>query len=202
MKRLLLFSHVLEGVLHDVLPLMFPASLEPKIFACMPCDGASMTGRRYELFVSSWSAIAHQYQAEFVFINNAEDGGQEERNKLLRASILLITGGNVCVLLRNLRRSGLDQAILDFTQKDQYILAGYSAGAMILTPTIQLATLDPFSNENKEVSLTDLTALRLVDFEVFPHYEEAQKAFLERYRLVTPYPVKTLTDDEYLLIER
>src|SRR5215469_3747372 len=114
-KRLILFSHVLESVLHDVFPLMFPENFQPKIFACMPCDGSLMKGRSYELFVSSWNAIAQQYQAEFVYINNAEEGGPEERNKLLRATILLITGGNVCALLRNLRRSGLDKAILDFT---------------------------------------------------------------------------------------
>lgn len=202
MKRLILFSHVLESVLHEVFPLMFPESLQTRIFACMPCDGSLMKGRSYELFVSSWSAIAQQYQAEFVLINNAEEAGREERNKLLRATTLLITGGNVCTLLSNLRRSGLDQAILDFTKKDQYILAGYSAGAMVLTPTIQLAALHPLVNENSEVGLTDFTALHLVDFEIFPHYEQTQQAFLEQYQLGTPYPVKTLKDDEYLLVER
>lgn len=202
MKRLILFSHVLESVLDEVFPLMFPASLQTRIFACMPCDGSLMKGRSSELFVASWSAIAQQYQAEFVLINNAEEAGREERHKLLRATTVLITGGNVCTLLSNLRRSGLDQAILDFTKKDQYILAGYSAGAMILTPTIQLAALHPLANENAGVGLTDFTALHLVDFEVFPHYEQTQQAFLEQYQLSTPYPVKMLKDDEYLLIEQ
>jgi hypothetical protein len=47
MKRLILFSPVPESVLHDVSPLMFPKSLQPKILACMPCDGSLMKGRRY-----------------------------------------------------------------------------------------------------------------------------------------------------------
>jgi len=205
MKRIILFSHVLESVLQNVLPLIFPESLKPKIFACMPCDGASMQGRRYELFVSSWNDIAAQHQAEFVFINNAgktEHERQDAKNKLLRANILLITGGNVCVLLKNLRLSGLGQAILAFTQKEQYILAGYSAGAMILTPTVELAAVDPLANENKDVGLTDFAALHLVDFEIFPHYEETRKDFLQRYQTVTPHPVKPLKDEDYLLIER
>jgi peptidase E len=202
MKRLLLFSHVLESVLQDVLPLIFPESLQSKIFACMPCDGSQIKGRRYELFVSSWSTIAHQYQAEFVFIDNGGEAGREQRERLLQANILLITGGNVCALLRNLRRSGLDRTILEFAQKEQYVLAGYSAGAMILTPTIELAAADPIANENKDVGLTDFAALHLVDFEILPHYEEAQKSFLEHYRALTPYTVKTLRDDEYLVIER
>lgn len=202
MKRLILFSHVIENVLRDVLPLVFPEKLSPKIFACMPCDGSLMTGRRYELFVSSWSAIAHQYQSEFVYINNASKQKEEEKNKLLRATILLITGGNVCALLRNLRDSQLDQAILEFARKEEYVLAGYSAGAMILTPTVQLATIDPLTNENEAVGLTDFSALHLVDFEIFPHYEEERKPFLDAYQMLTPYPVRTLRDDDYLLIEK
>jgi peptidase E len=204
MKRIILFSHVLESVLHNVLPLIFPESLQPKIFACMPCDGASMQGRHYELFASSWRDIAVQHQAEFVFINNAgktEHERQDAKNKLLRANILLITGGNVCVLLKNLRQSGLDQAILAFTQKEQYVLAGYSAGAMILTPTIELAAVNPLINENNGVGLTNFAALNLVGFEIFPHYEETQRNFLQHYQTLTPYPVKTLTDEEYVIVE-
>jgi peptidase E len=202
MKRLLLFSHVLEGVLQNVLPLIFPENLHPKVFACMPCDGSLIKGRRQELIVSSWSAIAQQYQAQFVLIDNTSEAREEERNKLLQANILLITGGNVCALLRNLRSSGLDQAIHEFAQKEQYILAGYSAGAMIMTPTIKLAAVDPLVDENKDVGLTDFAALHLVDFEILPHYEESRKSFLEHYQALTPYAVKTLRDDEYLVIEQ
>jgi peptidase E len=202
MKRLLLFSHVLESVLQNVLPLLFPENLPSKIFACMPGDGSLIRGRRYELFVSSWSAIAQQYQAKFAFIDNTGEARREEREKLLQANILLITGGNVCALLRNLRSSGLDQAILEFAQKEHYVLAGYSAGAMIMTPTIELAAVDPLVHENKDVGLTDFSALHLVDFEILPHYDETRKSFLEQYQALTPYTVKTLRDDEYLVIER
>ncbi len=202
MKRLILFSHVLENVLQNVLPLIFPENLYPKIFACMPCDGSLIKGRRQELFVSSWSTIAQQYQAQFVLIDNASEAREAEREKLLQANILLITGGNICTLLRNLRSSGLDQAIRAFVQKEHYILAGYSAGAMIMTPTIALAAADPLVNENKDVGLTNFAALHMVDFEIFPHYEEARKPFLEQYQALTPNRVKTLRDDEYIVIER
>lgn len=202
MKRLILFSHVLESVLDTVLPLIFPASLDQKVFACMPCDGSQLYGKRADLFVASWSALAQEHHAEFVLINNASKNVEEERNALLRANILLITGGNVCALLRNLRRSGLNQAILDFARKDHSIIAGYSAGAMILTPSVQLAARDPSSQENEGIGLTDFTALHLVDFEIFPHYEESKAAFLAWYQSLTPYEVKLLRDEEYLLIER
>ena len=199
MKRLLLFSHVTEVAQQRVFPLLFPDDLPQKVFACMPANGA-LRGRSYDLFCASWQAIAHQYHAEFVYIDNSLENAHEERVKLQRANILCITGGNACLLLRNLRRSGLDQSIKDFTHKEQYVLAGYSAGAMVLTPTVRLAALEPF-NENLEVGLSAFDALNLVDYEVFPHYSAETQAAFEQYQRITPNLVKPLTDDAYICQE-
>lgn len=199
MKRILLFSHVIEEAQQRVFPLLFPAELSPKLFACMPANGG-LQGRSYELFCDSWRAIADCYQAEFVYIDNAKEDAEEERAKLQRANILCITGGNACLLLRNLRRSGLDQSVKDFALKERYVLAGYSAGAMILTPTVQLAAREPF-NENREVGLATFDALNLVDYEVFPHYDAETRAAFERYQLSTPNLVKPLADDAYICLD-
>lgn len=202
MKRLLLFSHVIEAAQRRVFPLLFPEDLQPKVFACMPGDGA-LQGRRYSLFCDSWRTIANQHGAEFLYIDNskAREDTAEEWAKIRSANILLITGGNACVLLRNIRRSGLDQAILDFTQKEAFVLAGYSAGAMLLTPTIQLAAFGPEPNENEGVGLTTFDALHLVNYEIFPHYSDETKELFEQYTHVTTYDVKPLADDEYLCVD-
>lgn len=199
MKRILLFSHVIEEAQRHVFPLLFPDEFSPKIFACMPANGG-LYGRSYELFCDSWRAIADRYHAEFVYIDNAKEDAKEERAKLRRANILCITGGNACLLLRNLRRSGLDQTIKDFARKEEYVLAGYSAGAMVLTPTVQLAALEPM-NENREIGLTTFDALNLVDYEVFPHYDQTTHAVFERYRRGTPNLVKPLADDGYICVD-
>jgi len=196
MKRILLFSHVIEEAQQRVFPLLFPDELSPKIFACMPANGG-LRGRSYEVFCDSWRAIADRYHAEFVYIDNAKEEAEEEWVKLQRANILCITGGNACLLLRNLRRSGLDRSIKDFARKEEHVLAGYSAGAMVLTPTVQLAAQEPF-NENREVGLTTFDALSLVDYEVFPHYDATTHAAFERYRRSTPNLVKPLADDAYI----
>ncbi|HEU5229086.1 MAG TPA: Type 1 glutamine amidotransferase-like domain-containing protein [Ktedonobacteraceae bacterium] len=199
MRRILLFSHVTEEAQRRVFPLLFPDQLSPKVFACMPANGA-LHGRSYELFCDSWQAIAQQHHAEFVYIDNAQEDAEEERVKLQRANILCITGGNACLLLRNLRRSGLDRGIKDFARKEQYVLAGYSAGAMVLTPTVRLAAWEPF-NENREVGLTTFEALGLVNYEVFPHYSAETQAAFERYRCSSPNLVKPLTDDAYICLD-
>ena len=200
MKRLILFSNVTELAQQKVFPLMFPGEIQRKVFACMPSDG-SLRGRRYELFTDSWRSIANQYNAEFLYIDNSKEDSTEEKAKLNQANILLITGGNTCVLLRNLRRSGLDKAIIGFAQKDQYIVAGYSAGGMVLTPTVRLAAFEPWENENIGVGLTNFEALHLVTYEIFPHYSEEAKAIFELYRKTTPNEVKPIADDEYILVD-
>ena len=166
----------------------------------MPGDG-SLRGRQYVLFCDSWRAIANHYGAEFLYIDNSKEDASEERAKLQRANILLITGGNACVLLRNVRRAGLDQAIKNFAQKDHYVIAGYSAGAMLLTPTVQLAAFDPWAHENSGVGLANFDALHLVNYEIFPHYAETAKEMFERYTNMTPYAVKPIADDEYICID-
>jgi len=58
---------------------------------------------------------------------------------------LIISGGDPFQLLINLRESGLDRAIIQFTKRDEFILAGYSAGAYVPTPTLEITKI---FNEN------------------------------------------------------
>jgi peptidase E len=136
MKRLLMFSSPTETVKRQILPLLFPQEIQQEVFAFMPSEGLQ-GNEKYVVMSSEWQSLAEQHHAEFVLIDNASERIEEERAKLRRANIVFITGGNTCVLLSNLRRSGLDQDIVELTRRNEYVLAGYSAGAMILTPTIE-----------------------------------------------------------------
>jgi len=199
MKRLILFSFPTEPVKHQIVPLLFPDEIPQKVFAYMPAEGI-VRAERYATFTTEWQTLAQQHQAEFVLIDNASANAGEERAKLQRANILFITGGNSCVLLRNLRRSGLDQVIVDLTQQEHWVLAGFSAGAMIFTPSVELEAFD--SRGNDAAGLTDFRALHFVDFEIAPHYTEAFKAILEAYQSTRPYEVRPVTDAEYIVIDK
>ena len=63
--------------------------------------------------ITFWEDVVKRNNAEIVGIDNSKkkEDSQEEANKILNANILIITGGNTFELLRNLRRSGLDDAI-------------------------------------------------------------------------------------------
>ncbi len=196
MRRLILFSLPTDQVKQAIMPLMFPKEFEQKVFAYMPSEGV-LRSKKYESFTHEWQALAHQHEAQFLLIDNAKEDVAEEITKLNSANILLITGGNPCILLRNLRKSGMDKVIVDLAHKEQCVLAGYSAGAMIFSPTIQMAS----GNDNIGIGLTNFDAMNFVDYEIFPHYSEETMPMLEQYRQVAQNLVKPIRDDEYIVVE-
>jgi len=52
----------------------------------------------------------------------------------------MITGGNTFTLLNQLRLSGLEETVKKFWQKGGVVLSGFSAGAIVLTPRIDVAS--------------------------------------------------------------
>src|SRR5690606_36994506 len=108
--------------------------------------------------------IALERNATFRVVDNAVMDGTYEAQSLLECNILLITGGNTFELLNNLKRSGLDKAILKLAKKDEFVIAGFSAGAFVMTPSIAICNLEPF--DDNLVGLQYLEALSLVPFEV------------------------------------
>ena len=196
MKRIILFSSPEGKHFQKILDLTFPKELNNKILAYMPSNG-SETKQEY---TNLWQGFTKIYESKFLFIDNSKDDAGEEIDKLLSANILVITGGNTFTLLRNLKRLGLDKAILNFVKKDNYVISGFSAGALILTPSINICNLPNF-DENL-VGLQDLTGLGLVEYEVFPHYSRKQKSVLDAYRLRTRSEVKQITDDNYIVIDK
>lgn len=196
MKRIILFSTPESKNFKKILELTFPKELNNKILAYMPSDGAD-TKQEY---TDIWQSFAKEHDSDFLYIDNSVEEATKEIQKLLSANILVITGGNTFTLLRNLRRSGLDKAVLNFSKKDNFVISGFSAGALVLTPTIKICGLPNF--DENVVGLKDLSGLKLVDFEVFPHYSESMKETLAEYRKKTSNEVKEITDDDYLLIEK
>ena len=196
MKRILLFSTLAESNRKVVLSQLFPAAIQNKIFSFVPSNGVKDS----ESYIEQWQIIAQNYNAEFNVIDNSVNDIEEQR-KLLSSNIVLISGGNTFGLLQNLLNSGLDKSIRAFVKKPEFVLAGFSAGALVLTPTIEVCNLPDF-DENL-VAIKDLTGLGIVNFEVFPHYDEhSQKVTLESYRKTTTNNVREITDEDYISLDR
>jgi len=194
MKRIVLFSQPTENNIKQILDLIFPEEIKRKVFAYLPADGANCPKK----YVDQWKKYAKNYQAKFKYVDNSKVNTSSETKKVLEANILVIAGGNTFTLLHLLRRSGLFTTIKKFTEKEEFVIAGFSAGAIILSPTIKICKLPSF--DKNVVGIKDLTGLGIVNFEVFPHYSEDKKEILEKYRKMAKNEVKTITNDEFLVI--
>ncbi len=205
MKRIVLFSTPYNNdKFHEILNLIFPSDMKDKRPLFMPSQGLPNTPQE---FLDDWKGFARKFDLIIDYIDNSMIDATSEIEKLMKSNILVISGGDPFQLLINLRKSGLDNAITQFTKKKEFILAGYSAGAYILTPILETAKI---FNENypggkkykTQDKLKDFTGLGIVDFEIIAHYSETQhreifKNYIENNRRI----VKTIADNEFLVID-
>lgn len=87
------------------------------------------------------------------------------KERLSEVDIVFISGGNTFHLLEQVYKTGFDLWVKEML--DKKIFVGVSAGSIIMTPKINIASVDD-GDENK-CGLQDLTGLCLVDFEFSPH---------------------------------
>ena len=80
------------------------------------------------------------------------------------------------------------------------VVAGFSAGALIMTPTIEICNFGQF-DENK-VNLKDMSALSFVNFEVLPHYEPQHGDLLKQYQSHRATLVKPIADNDFILVDK
>jgi peptidase E len=198
MKRIILFSNPNPKILLQLIPLIFDSSLSEKIFAYMPADGGMIDDLQIKKYAEMWKNLAEQQHFQFKYINNLSNSPEKEAESIQTATVLMITGGT-CRLLENLRKSKLIEAVKVHMKKNTFIYAGFSAGAMLLKPSMELATIEPFITEKNPMKITDLKCLNIVDFEIFPHYDPKYAEILAEYRTRTLRSVIPLTDGGYLV---
>jgi dipeptidase E len=196
MKRIVLFSTLTDSNHEAVLNQIFPADMQDKVLSYIPSAGIANAER----YIEEWQLISQRFNAQFKVVDNSVNS-KAERRKLLSSNIVVISGGNTFELLRNLRESCLDKIIEEFVEKPDFVLAGFSAGALVLTPSIDICNLPNFDENLVEVE--EFSGLDIVDFEVFPHYDKlSQKPTLESYRKTSANSVRTITDEDYISIDR
>lgn len=170
----------------------------------MPSQGVQNTPQK---FFDDWESYAIEFNVNLEYIDNSVEKTTDEKEKLKKSNILIISGGDPFQLLINLHKSGLDIAIKQFTKKEEFILASYSAGAYVLTPTLSIAKI---LNENypsgkiykTQDKLKDFTGLGIIEFEICAHYSETlHKKILDNYIKNKGKKVKTLADNEFLVIK-
>jgi len=98
----------------------------------------------------------------------------KEMKEALKSDVIYLAGGNTYYFLKHLRESGFLRELDKFARRGG-IVAGLSAGAIIMTQDIQLAGYPPHEGDENEVRLKNLKSLGLVDFEFLPHFSNSKK---------------------------
>jgi dipeptidase E len=123
---------------------------------------------------------------------------------IVDSDIVYLSGGNTFHFLYHLRRSGLLDALTHFAARGR-IVAGLSAGGILMTPHIGLAGYPPFDRDENAVELSKRQerALNLVDFEFFPHYRQSTRyrEALRSYSRRTGTPLYACRDGSGIVIE-
>jgi dipeptidase E len=135
-------------------------------------------------------------------------GAPGDRKRLLRSlhdsDVVYLAGGNTFEFLHHLRESGLLAELTRFHARGG-VLAGLSAGALLLTRDIALAGYPPFDRDPNEVGLAKQSqaALGLVDFDFFPHFRRSARYrdALARWSKRMQRPVYACPDGSGVVVE-
>lgn len=113
--------------------------------------------------------------SEFLYFDLDREYGSQTKVGLANCDAIHLAGGNTYHFLHHIKRRNFIHFLRDYA-KDKGVLIGVSAGAIIMTPTITITTLFKVEPEDENrLGLKDFSALNLVDFELFPHFDDADK---------------------------
>lgn len=159
------------------------------------CLGAWLKGRRVafiptaarveevDFYVQDAKEAFEALGAVVEWLDIALLSAAEAKARLEACEALYVSGGNTFYLLSELRRVGLEEAILrHIKQGKPYI--GESAGSMILAPSVEHIQL--MDDITKAGNLSEFKALGVIDFYPLPHvgefpFAEVTREILERY---------------------
>lgn len=143
--------------------------------------------------------ITDLYDNKFKWIDiiDFSADGVDWRKRLDVCDVVYIGGGNTFHLLNQVRKHKFDKWVL--SNVDKKIFVGSSAGSILFTPTIKIATVEPA--DINYIGLKDLKGLGLVDFEISPHTPEilTYKSNKE-YAQKSKYSLYVLDDDSAVLV--
>ena len=119
-----------------------------------------------------------------------------------------VTGGNTFVLRRAFAQSGLDIILKRKLAEDDFVYSGYSAGACVITPTLEGIHLADEPEAMPAGYTTEIlwAGLNFVPFCIAPHYrsDHFESALIEKsveYYIEHKIPFIALHDGESLLLD-
>lgn len=121
--------------------------------------------------------------------------------KIAGFDVVYMEGGNTYYLLKMIRQSGFEKVLKMYLNKG-LIYIGSSAGSYVCCPTIDMATWKEKVNMDMHDrhGVTDFTAMNLVPFLMFVHYEEKYQDLVKEKQKHINYPLKILNDGQAIKV--
>lgn len=122
--------------------------------------------------------------------------------EVLKSDIIHLSGGNTYYFLKYLRKSGMLKELKTFV-KNGGILTGLSAGAIIMTKSIETAGFPSFDKDDNDENLTNLKGMGLVNFNFFPHYKNSKRYDNEivKYSRLLDSPIYACPDGSGIIVD-
>ncbi|MFA5886815.1 MAG: Type 1 glutamine amidotransferase-like domain-containing protein [Patescibacteria group bacterium] len=123
--------------------------------------------------------------------------------KIESGDVLFFSGGNTYHLMYWLKESGLSELLPELLKTRVY--AGISAGSIITNPSIAYSSSDKIKYYEEKFGYKSETALNLVDFYIYPHFNSqkhifSRKEYLEKTAKETKKSVYGLDDESALKV--
>jgi len=127
-------------------------------------------------------------------------------NEIFKSKAIYLAGGDPHLFLAFIHKRGLKRKLVSFVKRGG-VLLGASAGAMLMTPTVDTTIF--LNNDPKSYrKLKPTKALSLVDFEFFPHYQRKEELpqlkkidyALKKRSLLVGRPIIACREGEGLII--
>lgn len=123
-------------------------------------------------------------------------------NEVLKSDLIFLGGGNTFYFLKHLKKHKMFDHFKKFLKRGG-VLCGLSAGAIVLTPHVHTANFPHFDRDENPWDMKDLSAMRLVNFEFFPHYKNSQRyeAELKHHSKKSNLPLYACPDGGGIIID-
>lgn len=123
-------------------------------------------------------------------------------NEVMKSDMIFLGGGNTFYFLKYLKKHKMFDHFKKFLKRGG-VLCGLSAGAIVLTPHVHTASFPHFDRDENPWEMKNLSAMRVVNFEFFPHYKNSKRydAELLHHSKKSKLPLYACADGGGIIVE-
>ena len=126
------------------------------------------------------------------------DFESDKQKDLTEYDVFYVCGGNTFKLMKFAIEVNLGESIKNLVERGGAYV-GVSAGSLIIGPSIKIA--NEINPDNNDIGLKNFGGFNMVDFIVFPHYDEKYEKEIKEFEVNNKYNVKRLKNGEVIIVE-